>query len=400
MDGFADRTGRRYGIVEYRGAPDAERVVVLMGSAAQAAGEAIDALVAAGERVGMVTVRLYRPFPVDAFVRALPPSCSAIAVLDRTKEPGSVGEPLYLDVRAAIDEAMDDAVLDGTSAPFATAPRIIGGRYGLSSKEFTPAMVKAVLDELAEPRPKRHFTVGIYDDVTHLSLHVDEEFKHQRPAHEVQAMFFGLGSDGTVGSNKASVKIIGESTDLFAQGYFVYDSKKSGSVTVSHLRFGPDPIRSTYLVQDADFIACHQFGLLDQMPVLANARRGATILLNAPYPAATLWDHLPRDVQSQIVDKQLDVWIIDASAVARDAGMGNRINTVMQPCFFKLSGVLPADEAIAKIKKSVSDDLLEAGPSDRRPQLRRHRRVDRRASNTSKSQPWSRRRAIARAVAG
>ena len=361
MDGFADRTGRRYGIVEYRGAPDAERVVVLMGSAAQAAGEAVDALVAAGERVGMVTVRLYRPFPVDAFVRALPPSCRAVAVLDRTKEPGSVGEPLYLDVRAAIDEVMDDAALDGTPAPFATAPRVIGGRYGLSSKEFTPAMVKAVLDELAEPRPKRHFTVGIYDDVTHLSLHVDEEFKHQRPAHEVQAMFFGLGSDGTVGSNKASVKIIGESTDLFAQGYFVYDSKKSGSVTVSHLRFGPDPIRSTYLVQDADFIACHQFGLLDQMPVLANARHGATILLNAPYPAATLWDHLPRDVQSQIIDKQLDVWVIDASAVARDAGMGNRINTVMQPCFFKLSGVLPADEAIAKIKKSVSDTYSKRG---------------------------------------
>ncbi len=356
MDELAARTGRRYGLVDYHGAPDADRVVVLMGSGAGAAEEAVDALVAAGEPVGMLRVRLFNPFPVDELVAALPPTVRAIAVLDRTKEPGAVGEPLYLDVVAALTEAMDvDA------PPFATMPRVTGGRYGLSSKEFTPAMVKAVLDDLASDRPRRHFTVGIYDDVTRLSLPVDAAFGHRRPAGEVQAVFYGLGSDGTVGANKASVKIIGENTDLWAQGYFVYDSKKSGSVTVSHLRFGPEPIRSTYLVGDADFVACHQFGLLEKMRVLDVAKPGATFLLNSPYAPERVWDHLPREVQQQLVDKHIDLWVIDAFAVAGEAGMGNRINTVMQPCFFKLSGVLPADEAVAHIKAFVEKTYARRG---------------------------------------
>ncbi|HET8619398.1 MAG TPA: 2-oxoacid:acceptor oxidoreductase family protein, partial [Acidimicrobiales bacterium] len=256
MRRLGDRTGRLYDLVEYAGAPDAERVVVLMGSGVGAAEEAVEALVAGGEPVGLLKVRLYRPFPAAQLVAALPPTVRSIAVLDRTKEPGATGEPLYLDVVAALDEACDRS-----QAPFAVRPRVSGGRYGLASKEFTPAMVKAALDELARDQPRRHFTVGIHDDVTRLSVDVDRDFRTPRPGGEVQAVFFGLGADGTVGANKASVKIIGESTDLWAQGYFVYDSKKSGSVTVSHLRFGPQPIRSTYLVEDADFVACHQFGL-------------------------------------------------------------------------------------------------------------------------------------------
>jgi pyruvate-ferredoxin/flavodoxin oxidoreductase len=319
-----------------------------MGSGVGAAEEAVEALVAAGEPVGLVKVRLYRPFPAEQLVAALPPTVRSIAVLDRTKEPGATGEPLYLDVVTALDEALDRG-----DPAFAEAPRVTGGRYGLSSKEFTPAMVKAVFDELTADRPRRHFTVGIVDDVTGLSLDVDRSFRAPRPEGEVQAMFFGLGADGTVGANKASVKIIGESTDLWAQGYFVYDSKKSGSVTVSHLRFGPQPIRSTYLVEDADFVACHQFALLERMPVLAQANPGATFLLNSPYPADAVWDTLPRDVQQEIVDKQIAFWVIDAYRVAREAGMGNRINTVMQPCFFQLAGVLPAEEAIDQIKASV-----------------------------------------------
>jgi len=356
MDRLGERTGRRYGLVEYVGAPDAERVVVLMGSAVGAAEEAVQALAAAGEPVGLVKLRLYRPFPADQLVAALPPTVRSIAVLDRTKEPGALGEPLYLDVVAALDEACDR-----DPGPFAERPWVSGGRYGLASKEFTPAMVKAVLDELGRDRPRRHFTVGIYDDVTHLSLEVDREFRTPRPEGEVQAMFFGLGADGTVGANKASVKIIGESTDLWAQGYFVYDSKKSGSVTVSHLRFGPRPIRSTYLVEDADFVACHQFGLLERMPVLAHATRGATFLLNSPYGPDEVWDRLTRDVQQAIVDKDIALWVIDAHRVAREAGMGNRINTVMQPCFFQLASVLPADEAIARIKQSVEKAYGQRG---------------------------------------
>jgi pyruvate-ferredoxin/flavodoxin oxidoreductase len=349
MDEFGARTGRRYGLVDYVGAPDADRVVVLMGSGAGAAEEAVEAMVAAGEPVGLVKIRLFRPFPASTLIAALPPTVRTLAVLDRTKEPGAPGEPLYLDVVAAIE----DAFADGDEPPFATRPRVLRGRYGLASKEFTPGMVKAVLDEAGRDRPKREFTVGIYDDVTHLSLEHDREFRVARPEGEVQAMFFGLGADGTVGANKASVKIIGESTDLWAQGYFVYDSKKSGSVTVSHLRFGPEEIRSTYLVQDADFVACHQFGLLERMPVLANARRGATFLLNSPYGPDMVWQHLPDEVQQQIVERDIDLWVVDAVAIANDVGMGNRINTVMQPCFFRLAGVLPPDEAIAKIKGSV-----------------------------------------------
>jgi pyruvate-ferredoxin/flavodoxin oxidoreductase len=356
MDALAERTGRQYHLADYHGAPDAERVLILMGSAAGAVEETVDALVAAGEKVGMLRLRLFQPFPAGAVLAALPPTTKAIAVLDRTKEPGAVGEPLYLAVVAALTEAMDDA-----EPPFAVAPRVIGGRYGLSSKEMTPAMIRPIFHELAAARPKRHFTVGIYDDVTHLSLPIDTAFRVPRPAGEVQALFYGLGSDGTVGANKASVKIIGEGTDLYSQGYFVYDSKKSGSVTVSHLRFGPEPIRSTYLVEDADFIACHQFGLLGKAPVLARARQGATFLLNAPYGPEEVWEHLPGEVQRTILERSIELWVIDAYAVADAAGMGSRINTVMQPCFFQLSGVLPPDEAITRIKAAVEHAYAKRG---------------------------------------
>ena len=356
MDELATRTGRRYGLVDYHGAPDAERVIIVMGSASGAVEETVDALVAAGERVGMLRIRLFQPFPADQVVAALPASVRSIAVLDRTKEPGAVGEPLYLALVGALAEAMD-----GDTTPFATMPRVIGGRYGLSSKEMTPSMIKPIFEELGGSRPKRHFTVGIYDDVTHLSLPIDNDFRMSRPAAEVQAVFYGLGSDGTVGANKASVKIIGEGTDLFAQGYFVYDSKKSGSVTVSHLRFGPDPIRSTYLVDEADFVACHQFGLLGNIDVLATAKQGATFLLNAPFGPDEVWRHLPPRVQERILEKEIDFWVIDALAVAQEAGMGSRINTVMQPCFFHLAGILPADEAITRIKGFVQKTYAKRG---------------------------------------
>ncbi len=356
MDELGTRTGRHYGLVDYHGAPDADRVVVVMGSASGAVEEVVDTLVAQGERVGMLRIRLFQPFPADQILAALPPTVRAIAVLDRTKEPGAIGEPLYLEVVASLAEAMDR-----DDPPFKAIPRVIGGRYGLSSKEMTPSMIKPIFDELAATRPKPHFTVGIYDDVTHLSLPIDTEFRRPRPAGEIQAMFFGLGSDGTVGANKASIKIIGESTDLYAQGYFVYDSKKSGSVTVSHLRFGPEPIRSTYLVERADFVACHQFGLLGKTKVLEFAKQGATFLLNAPYGPNEVWDHLPGGVQQMLLDKEIDFWVIDALAVADEAGMGSRINTVMQPCFFQLAGILPPDEAIAKIKGFVEETYAKRG---------------------------------------
>jgi len=356
FDELAERTGRRYGLVEYHGALDADRVVVLMGSAAGALEETVDDMVAAGEHVGMLRVRLFQPFPSEALIAALPPSVRSVAVLDRTKEPGAVGEPLYLSVLAALTEAMDS-----DEPPFERTPRVIGGRYGLSSKEVTPSMLKPVFDELTKERPKRHFTVGIYDDVTRLSLPVDTDFIHPRPPGEVQAMFFGLGSDGTVGANKSSVKIIGGHTDLFAQGYFVYDSKRSGSVTVSHLRFGPEPIRSTYLIDGADFVACHQFGLLEKLKVLDHARPGATFLLNSPFGPDQVWEQLPIEVQRQLIDKGIDLWVIDAYEVAREADMGSRINTVMQPCFFQLAGVLPADEAIAHIKAGIETTYARRG---------------------------------------
>ena len=356
MAELGERTGRRYDLVTYSGAPDAERVILIMGSGTGAVQETVETMTAAGQKVGMVQVRLFQPFPAQELVAALPSTVRSIAVLDRCKEPGAIGEPFYLQVVAAINEAMD-----GDEPPFASLPRVIGGRYGLSSKEFTPSMVKPIFDELAASRPKRHFTVGIYDDVTNLSLPIDREFLYPRPEGEVQAMFFGLGSDGTVGANKASVKIIGEATDLFSQGHFVYDSKKSGAVTVSHLRFGPREIRSTYEIGAADFVACHQFGLLARMPVLDRARKGATFLLNSPFGPDEVWDQLPGRVQQQIVEKGIDLYVIDAFAVAAEVGMGNRINTVMQPCFFKLSGVLPEAEAMAAIKRFVEKTYGKRG---------------------------------------
>jgi pyruvate-ferredoxin/flavodoxin oxidoreductase len=353
---LAERTGRRYGLVDYHGAPDADRVVIVMGSAAGTVRETVDALNAAGEKVGALQVRLFQPFPAEQLVAALPPTVRAIAVLDRTKEPGAVGEPLYQAVLAALAEAVDAG-----TAPVAALPRVIGGRYGLSSKEVTPGMIKPVFEELRAQKPKRHFTVGIYDDVTNLSLPIETEFRTPRPAGEVQALFFGLGSDGTVGANKSSVHIIGEGTDLFAQGYFVYDSKKSGGTTVSHLRFGPQPIESAYLIDQADFVACHQFGLLDKLHILELAKPGATVLLNSPYPAEETWERLPEPVQRQLVEKGIALWVIDAFKVAAEVGMGTRINTVMQPCFFQLSGVLPPDEAIARIKRTVEKTYAKRG---------------------------------------
>jgi pyruvate-ferredoxin/flavodoxin oxidoreductase len=356
MAELSERTGRQIELVSYTGAPDAERVILIMGSGTGAVKETVKVLTEAGEKVGVAQVRLFQPFPAEELVAALPSTVRSIAVLDRTKEPGAVGEPFYLETVAAIDEAMDSG-----DAPFAQRPRIIGGRYGLSSKEFTPQMVKPIYDELAKEAPRKHFTVGIFDDVTNLSLPIDREFVRPRPEGQVQAMFFGLGSDGTVGANKASVKIIGEGTDLYSQGHFVYDSKKSGAVTVSHLRFGPELIESTYEIQAADFVACHQFGLIKKMPVLDRAKDGATFLLNSPYGPDTVWEHLPSKVQQQIIDKGIELYVIDAFAVAGEVGMGNRINTVMQPCFFKLSGVLPEEEAIAAIKDFVEKTYGKRG---------------------------------------
>jgi pyruvate-ferredoxin/flavodoxin oxidoreductase len=343
MERFAKLTGRRYGLFDYAGAPDAERVLVQMGSGVGASHEAVAKLVAAGEKVGLLTVRLYRPFDTEAFVAALPKTVRAIAVLDRTKEPGAIGEPLYQDVVTALVEAWPGP---------AAMPRVIGGRYGLSSKEFTPAMAKAALDELTGPKPKRHFTVGIVDDVTHLSLAVDDAFDTEPPG-VTRAVFYGLGADGTVGATKNTVKIIGENTPLHAQGYFVYDSKKSGAITVSHLRFGPKPIESSYLIRRADFIACHQFEFMEKLDVLALARPGATFLLNSPYGPDQVWAKLPREAQQQILDKKLRFFVVDALAVAKEAGLAGRINTVTQACFFAISGVLPRDEAIAEIKQAI-----------------------------------------------
>src|SRR6266536_3016043 len=351
MDRLAERTGRRYGLVDYQGDPEAERVVVLMGSAAGAAAEAVEAMRAAGERVGLVTVRLYRPFPAEALAAALPATVRRVAVLDRTKEPGATGEPLYQDVVTALAERAA-----ATGAP----PPVVGGRYGLASKEFTPAMARAVLDGLAGDRPRNHFTVGIADDVSHTSLPVDGSFQTEDP-DGLRAVFYGLGSDGTVSANKTAVKIIGEGTDLFAQGYFVYDSKKSGSVTVSHLRVSRRPIRSAYLIERANFVACHQFHFLERMDVLERAAPGATFLLNSPWPADQVWDHLPVEVQRDVVDKRLDLWVVDAARVAREAGLGHRINTVMQPCFFALAGVLERERAIAAIKRWVETAFSRRG---------------------------------------
>jgi len=354
MDRLGQRTGRSYRLFDYVGAPDAERVIVMMGSGTGAVEETIDYLLQRGEKVGLLKVRLYRPFAAQAFLAALPKSVRGVAVLDRTKEPGSLGEPLYLDVVTALAESRA-----ADSAP-QTFPRVLGGRYGLASKEFTPAMAKAVLDELKRATPKNHFTVGIHDDVTQTSLEYDPEFSTEDP-QTVRALFYGLGSDGTVGANKNSIKIIGESTGNYAQGYFVYDSKKAGSVTVSHLRFGPHPIRSSYLISKASFLACHQFHFLERMDVLAAAEPGAVFLLNAPFEPAGVWTGLPRSVQEAIINKGLKFYVIDAYKVAREAGMGNRINTIMQTCFFAISGVLPRDQAVEAIKKAIHDTYGKRG---------------------------------------
>jgi pyruvate-ferredoxin/flavodoxin oxidoreductase len=347
MDRFAAVTGRQYRLFDYVGAPEADRVLVMMGSGCETVEETVASLCARGEKIGLVKVRLYRPFSVAHFLKALPPTTKALAVLDRTKEPGSTGEPLYQDVVTGLCESMAS-----TSKPFSSMLRVIGGRYGLSSKEFTPAMVKAVFDELKKPVPKNHFCIGINDDVTFTSIPFDASFSIE-PSDQVRAIFWGLGADGTVSANKNSIKIIGEETDNYAQGYFVYDSKKSGAMTVSHLRFGPRPIRSSYLIQQANFIAVHQFDFLNRYNILDAAVTGATLLLNSPYEPGEVWDQLPRRVQQIIIDKKLKVFSINAYEVARQSQLGNRTNTIMQTCFFAISGVLPREEAIVKIKEFI-----------------------------------------------
>jgi len=356
MKKFGERTGRRYSLFDYEGDPEAERAIVIMGSGAETVHETVDELVSRGEKVGVLKVRLYRPFSQTAFLAALPKSVRGIAVLDRTKEPGAPGDPLYLDVMTALGEARS-----ASSPTFTTEPRVIAGRYGLSSKEFTPAMVKAVFDELKQLNPRRHFTVGIIDDVTHLSLAWDPSFRTK--ADDVStSLFYGLGADGTVGANKNSIKIIGQETERFVQGYFVYDSKKSGAITVSHLRSSPRPIRSAYLIDRAGFVACHQFEFIDKIDVLEQAAPGAVFLLNAPGEASSVWDLLPVEMQQQMIEKKIRFFAIDAYALAKQVGMGGRINTIMQTCFFGISGILPPDEAIAHIKKSIEKTYGKRGP--------------------------------------
>jgi pyruvate-ferredoxin/flavodoxin oxidoreductase len=347
MDKFAKLTGRQYHLFQYVGAPDAERVVVLMGSGCEAAHEAVEFLNAKGAKVGVLKVRLFRPFCPKALIEALPATVKSIAVLDRTKEPGALGEPLYLDVVAGLTEALASG-----HGKLKAMPKILCGRYGLSSKEFTPAMVKAVFDNLAAAKPKNHFTVGIHDDVTHTCLAYDPEYSTESDK-VVRALFYGLGSDGTVGANKNSIKIIGENTDNYAQGYFVYDSKKAGAVTVSHLRFGPSPIRSTYLISKANFVACHQPVFLERYDMLQPLVPGGTFLLNTANSKDEVWNKLPRIMQEQIIKKKVKFYVIDAISVARATGMGGRINTIMQTCFFALSGVLPREEAIEQIKYAI-----------------------------------------------
>jgi pyruvate-ferredoxin/flavodoxin oxidoreductase len=347
MDKFAEIVGRSYHLFDYVGAPDAERVIVMMGSGAEAAHETVEHLTARGEKVGLLKVRLYRPFCVKSFMQALPASVRQISVLDRTKESGAIGEPLFLDVVNALQEG-----IKLNYGRLQSAPAVVGGRYGLSSKEFTPAMVKAVFDNLKQGMPKDHFTIGIHDDVSHTSLDYDDSFSTE-PDSVVRALFYGLGADGTVGANKNSIKIIGENTDNYGQGYFVYDSKKSGAMTVSHLRFGPQPIHSSYLVTKANFIACHQWIFLERYDMLSSLVEGGVFLLNSPFSKDEVWDHLPREVQTQLIAKKAKLYTIDAYQVAQDAGMGSRTNTIMQVCFFAISKVLPRDEAIEAIRESI-----------------------------------------------
>jgi len=352
MDRFAEFTGRQYKLFEYFGAKDADRVIIIMGSGAQTVFETCRYLMASGEKIGVLQVRLFRPFSLENLAKALPPTARKIAVLDRCKEPGAMGEPLYQDVLTSLVEGLNQGLLSGM-------PLVVGGRYGLSSKEFTPGMVKGIFDELKKSRPKNHFTIGIQDDVSHTSLPY-EDLELEDPTM-TQALFFALGADGTVGANKNSIKIIGENTDLNAQGYFVYDSKKSGSQTVSHLRFGKNPIHAPYLVTKADFLACHKFNFVQKVDMLQFAKPGATFLLNSPYGKDEIWAQLPGSVQSVILDKNLRFFVIDASKVAEEVGMGSRINTIMQVCFFALSGVLPKEDAIEAIKHAIEKTYSKKG---------------------------------------
>jgi pyruvate-ferredoxin/flavodoxin oxidoreductase len=353
MDRFAAMTGRQYRLFEYDGDPDAERILVLMGSGAETARETAKTLRAAGEKVGVLQIRLYRPFSAEDFIAAIPASVRSIAVLEQTKEPGSAGEPVYLDVVTTLAQAF-------AHGERANMPRVIGGRYGISSKDFTPAMVKAAFDELNAPNPKNGFTLGIDDDVSHTSLSIDRSFAIE-PASVTRCVFYGLGADGTVGANKNSVKIIAEDAGLYAQGYFVYDSHKSGAQTISHLRFGPEPVRAPYLIASASFVAVHQFAALARQDVLRLAAPGAVLLLNSVYGPESVWDHLPRPVQQQIIERQLRVYTIDASEVAREVGLGVHTNTVLQTCFFAISGVLPREDAIRHIKEAIKKTYARKG---------------------------------------
>ena len=355
MDRFAKVTGRKYRLFDYFGDPKATRVIIVMGSGGEAVQEAVNWLNAKGEKVGVLMVRLFRPFSIKDLVSALPVTTRSIAVLDRTKEPGAAGEPLYQDVLTALAETKSEGL-----SKFECEPVVVGGRYGLSSKEFTPAMVKGVYDNLAKDKPANHFTIGIVDDVSHTSLPFDTELDIE--ADDVtRAVFFGLGSDGTVGANKNSIKIIGEETDFYAQGYFVYDSKKSGAITISHLRFGPRPIQSTYLIRRANFVAVHSWEFFDKYDVVDYTKEGAVLLLNSTYPTEKVWEHFSVEVQDAIIKKKLKVFVIDAYKVAKETGMGGRINTIMQTCFFAISGVLPRDEAIAQIKKAIEKTYSKKG---------------------------------------
>jgi pyruvate-ferredoxin/flavodoxin oxidoreductase len=355
MEKFAKLTGRDYKLFDYVGASDAERVIVMMGAGGHTAAETAKYLNKQGEKVGVVQVRLFRPFSVKHLMEALPSTTKVISVLDRTKEPGAAGEPLYQDVITAITEGLGEDI-----APFEVAPRIIGGRYGLSSKEFTPAMVKGLFDEMLKNKPKNHFTVGIEDDITNTSIAYDPDFSIE-DENTIRAIFFGLGADGTVGANKNSIKIIGEETENYAQGFFNYDSKKSGAKTNSHLRFGPNAINAPYLIENANFIACHQFTFVEQIEMLEVAMPGATFLLNSIYDADEVWDHLPEEMQTSIIEKNLKFYVINAYDVAEKAGMGSRINTIMQTCFFAISGVLPKDEAITAIKDAIKQTYGKRG---------------------------------------
>jgi len=355
MDKLAGFTGRQYKLFDYVGHPEAERIIIIMGSGGETTEETVEHLISKGEKVGLLKVRLYRPFDIKRFAEAIPASVRSIAVLDRTKEPGAPGEPLYQDCVNAVFEAFSTGI-----GNFKTLPRVFGGRYGLSSKEFTPAMVKAVFDNLKLEVPKNHFTIGITDDVTNTSLEFDRDYDIE-PEEVIRAMFYGLGSDGTVGANKNTIKIIGENTDFYAQGYFVYDSKKAGTMTVSHLRFGPKPIRSAYLISKANFIACHYPIFLEKSDMLKDIKEGGTFLINSPVESGEIWDSLPVSTQKTIIDKKIKMYAIDAQKVAEESGMGRRINTVMQVCFFAISGILPREESIEKIKESIAKTYSKKG---------------------------------------